>query len=218
MAEVKKENADHRAGKKTLWATALGLLDKPIREIATKVASTIPKDSPLRSSGVETTVGALKGFIEAYSERFPPLLSVVIERGTDFLDAFSTALGTEEGKKTFKDTSSKWMEEFQKQAGVRLSKAKNLDEVKALEERIKEEFQIRLRLLELIEGKVKPNEEKPLEKKEGETFIQMIKRLDEKLKPISDRMATMPGAEDGKLHLFKGVKNRIRNLIPRKRS
>ncbi|MFY9492914.1 MAG: hypothetical protein WAP55_00275 [Minisyncoccia bacterium] len=84
------------ADKKVL-AGAAGLFDPILRQLAQRLAQSVSPDSPLRTEGVESLIGAVKGFAEVYAERFPALSAVAVEKATDFADFLAVFLAEDGG-------------------------------------------------------------------------------------------------------------------------
>ena len=138
MAEKQKE--------KQITAGLLGLLDPIIRQSAEKLASKISGDSILRTKAFETIFGAVKGFVEAYAEKYPALASASVEKVTDFLDFLSVAIANPEHRQS----AVKWLDGFLEESGERL---KNAQDPQQEFDRINQELELRKKLYESAHGK-----------------------------------------------------------------
>ncbi len=134
--------------KKQLLSAAAGALDPILKKIAQELASSVPKESALRSTAFETAAGVVKGFIEATAEDLPIAAWLSLEKATDLADFFTGALGA----KDHTPKISSWMEDFFKEATERLKNAENPEKEF---EKLKTEFELRQKLLEKIEGLIK---------------------------------------------------------------
>ena len=134
--------------KKQLFSAVAGALDPILKKIAQELASSVPKESALRSTVFETAAGVVKGFIEATAEDLPLTAWLSLEKATDLADFFTGALGA----KDHTPKISSWMEDFFKEATERLKNAENPEKEF---EKLKTEFELRQKLLEKIEGLIK---------------------------------------------------------------
>lgn len=132
--------AEKQVGKQ-ISAGLLGLLDPLIRKWAQELAPKIPGDSILRTQTFETFFGAFKGFAEAWSERYPAIVSALIEKLTDFEDFLSVAIANPEHRQS----TVKWLDCFLEESGERL---KNASDPQKEFERINLELELIKRLYE----------------------------------------------------------------------
>lgn len=89
--------AENQQTQKQVAAGVAGLFDPILRKLAQRLAQSVPSNSPLRSEGVESLIGAVKGFAEVYAERFPVLSAVAVEKLTDFADFLAVYLAQNGG-------------------------------------------------------------------------------------------------------------------------
>jgi hypothetical protein len=132
--------------KKEIDAGTLGLFDIVLRKAAERFAGTIPDDSIARTKIFEIIFGGLKGFVEARAERYPAIVSALVEKVTDYLDFLSVAITNPEHRQL----AIKWLEKFLEEAGERL---KNANDPKQEFERISLELKLRKGLYETAYGK-----------------------------------------------------------------
>ena len=132
--------------KKQISAGLLGLLDPLIRRAAQELAAKIPGDSIVRTEKFETFFGAVKGFAEAWAEKYPAVISALIEKLTDFEDFLSVALANPEHRQQ----AVKWLDGFLEDSGERL---KNAQDPQKEFERINLELELRKKLYESVHGK-----------------------------------------------------------------
>ena len=134
--------------KKPILAALAGFFDPSLRELAQKLAASIPENSPLKHQSLESALGALKGLVETLAEQLPPVAGVMVEKATDFSDFLAGALNHRPELNL-----EKWASEVLKDAGERLRKAQ--DPTAELE-RIKLELQLRKQLVELVRKEMPP--------------------------------------------------------------
>ena len=175
-----------RDKKKELLAALVGLVDPWLREKAQKTASKVPEDSPLRNKLVEAALGSLKGLIEAWAEKLPPVAATAVEKATDFSDFLAGALGSNA------PAVENHLQEFITDAFRRLREAEN----PTVEfEKIKLEFGMRQQLLELVQQSQK-KESEPKDKPTtwaAERLSGFNQRLEEHIKAMKTHRAEKGG-------------------------
>ncbi|MBI3589313.1 MAG: hypothetical protein HY093_02775 [Candidatus Liptonbacteria bacterium] len=197
-----------------LWGAILGLLDVPIRKAAQALAAKVPPGSIIRSEELETTVGVIKGFVEAWSDKLHPILGRSLERGTDFLDDFSTALSYtgHPQHKAAKAALEGWRQSFFANAQKRLQRTpahRIQDELG----KIKAEFDAAMILLDHIEGKVEiPTTGTPAPSHKWlEEWQRFKSRAVSGMSNIVRRLESLPGARTGKLNDWRREKTASSN-------
>lgn len=83
MAEPEKKKTDGR-----FLQSAVGALDRPLRQAAEKLARSISKTSWVWSASTETVAGVMRGFLEAVAKTLPSGWDIALEKITDFIDFF----------------------------------------------------------------------------------------------------------------------------------
>lgn len=131
---------------KEILAGLAGMFDPVIRRLAQKLSAHISAENPLRSPGVESIVGALKGAVESYAEKFPDLVAVAVEKFTDFSDFLSVSLAQGQSGGQIRRA---WQEKFLAQALERLKQAADPE---AELEKVKTELNLYNELFRLVFG------------------------------------------------------------------
>lgn len=182
MAEEKKKKEG-----KGLFNILLSVAEPEIRKLAEKFADAIPENSFLRSESLERVVGVVKSWIEGKAKVIPGIKGELLEKSTDFVDfAGSRLFGSKKEEKAAKVVKD-WMDQFFTEAGKRLREAPDEEAKKKEFNKIKKEFELRQKLLKIIEA-AKPKSEPEKEKK---TFIsdEMKKEIKEGVEKIRDKQA-----------------------------
>ncbi|MBI4118732.1 MAG: hypothetical protein HY452_00530 [Parcubacteria group bacterium] len=163
------------ADKKVL-ASVAGLFDPVLRKLAQRLAETVSQDSPLRSEGIESVIGAFKGLAEVYAERFPALSAVAVEKLTDFADFMAVFLAEDGGGTKTRSL----LEKFLTEAAERLKKAENPQT----------EFERISMELGFIKELARAAAQKPETKKDSATtaLAEFLGRLNQSLEGILDRI------------------------------
>ncbi|MEK7138407.1 MAG: hypothetical protein AAB787_02770 [Patescibacteria group bacterium] len=203
-SKVAPSGDGNRKKQKQAWAAALGALDVPIRKAAQAIASKIPPESFLRNEGLETIVGSLKGLVESSSEDLHPFIAACIERGTDFMDAFSTALAYtgHPQHEAVKATLDGWRAKFFANAQKRLQRA-GKNQIESETAKIKAEFDAAIAVLAYIEEKAEKesatlDNEKPSHDW-NDDWMKFEKKLASLLNISANYLKDLPGAESGSL-------------------
>lgn len=168
MAEKQKE--------KQITASLLGLLDPIIRKAAERFAEKIPGGSVVRTKIFETIFGGLKGFVEARSEKYPAIVSALVEKVTDYLDFLSVAIANPDHRQS----AVKWLDGFLEESGERL---KNAPDPQKEFERINQELELRKKLYESVHGK--PTD---APKKEKDDTPNPLEQLNARLESTLEKM------------------------------
>ena len=175
------------ARKKQVVAAIAGLLDPWLRQKAQEAAGMVSENSVLRNKSVETVLGSLKGFIEAWAEKLPPAAATAIEKATDFGDFFAGALdsGT--------PAAETWLKEFITDAFRRLEKTGNPETEL---EKIKREFEIKQELSRFIKQEQAEKKRQPSETAARITdrLIGFNEKLAERIKILKARRTQKGGA------------------------
>ncbi|MBI4993572.1 hypothetical protein HZC33_01250 [Candidatus Wolfebacteria bacterium] len=138
-----------------LFGGLVGILDPEIRKLAEKMVEGVPKNSFFRSEKFERILGIFKGWLESKSKGKSPGMAMAIEKFTDFLNFVGVSLSVKtcndagSGKKEKKvvEIADDWMSSFFKEASDRIAKS---SDPKTEFARLKEEFELRLQILELV--------------------------------------------------------------------
>ena len=170
-----------KQAKKQISAGLLGLLDPLIRRAAQELAPKIPGDSILRAQKFETFFGAVKGFAEAWSEKYPAVISALIEKLTDFLDFLSVAIADPEHRQSV----AKWLDSFLEESGERL---RNSSDPEKEFEKIKLELKLRKELYETAHKKPTDTpKEKPGDDNTEDPLGSLNAKLESLLKTMRSR-------------------------------
>ena len=129
---------------KEILSGLAGALDPLIRELAQKLAGLVSPESPWRSAKIESAVGVLKGWAEAYAEKFAPLAAVAVEKVTDLLDFMSVSLAQGE---TSEQAARNWREKFLAESLERIKKSTDPE---AELEKIKAELKLQQELMRAV--------------------------------------------------------------------
>ncbi len=117
-----------------------------------KLVSRIPPDSPLRSKLVDRALGVAKSLIESQSERRGPVVGLVGEKLTDYLDFSRSGLFGKGPKKATEYVTgadlTAWMDRFFPYAEKRLAEADDPEQEK---ERLEKEFQARKDMFDILQ-------------------------------------------------------------------
>lgn len=151
MAEEKKKDR----GNVREWLNPLAsMFDRELRQGAERLASAVPKDSPLRRSHLaERAFGAVASIVERLGKGRGPVVELVSEKSSDFMDRFSSALFGKEGKqKEAAVAASGWFNEATK----RMSRARD---PQWMFNRLQQEFELRRKLIQMLEQAAKEAEE-----------------------------------------------------------
>lgn len=197
MAEEKKKNDLGRD-----WLNALfSALNPEIRAFAERFAASIPEGHWLRHPLVERLVGVLGGRLERESEKMGPVLGVLVEKFTDFIDFASPNLFKKDSKGVVR-IGRDWMSGFLKYAEKRLSEAapENINTELA---RLQAEFEARKQIVAMLEEAVKAAEpakstSEPINwdaewNKIKGGVKRFLKKIDTHLAPVADRLEALPG-------------------------
>lgn len=181
----KKKKLDGR-----ILQSAVGALDRPLRQAAEKLARSISKSSWVWSASAETLAGVMRGFLEAVAKTLPSGWDITLEKVTDFIDFFYGAgshAKTSEGPVAVA-VNQNWVSFFFETAQKRVREAQ--DPMKE-SERIIQEFEELAKILQRIDEVMKPKAEAAVAAQPGsvKSFWQTIDEGAKKLAPYINEFA-----------------------------
>lgn len=136
---------------KEFWNEIISALDPELRELATRIAASIPEKSLLRSRIGERILGILKSMAERRAKKVGPLAGALVEKATDIFD-FATPVLFGKGEGPSPAALRGWMQGFFNEAAKRMSRARD---PQWMFNRLQQEFELRRQILKMIEQAAK---------------------------------------------------------------